>query len=103
MTLGTLFWLFVAGFTVWYWWRAKAITDFVRQAARRYCKTMDVLLLDDAVFLRGIWVKRDDNGRLRVWRRFLFDFTTTGEERYTGRIIMLGHKIMHMELEPHRF
>ena len=29
MTLGTLFWLFVAGFAVWYWWRAKAIKDFV--------------------------------------------------------------------------
>jgi hypothetical protein len=38
-----------------------------------------------------------------VWRRFLFDFTSTGEERYTGRIIMLGQRIQHMELEPHRF
>ena len=30
-------------------------------------------------------------------------FTTTGEERYTGRIIMLGQSIIHTELEPHRF
>ena len=73
------------------------------QAAHRYCKRMDVMLLDDAVFLRGLWFKRDDQGRLRVWRRFLFDFTSTGEERYTGRIIMLGQRIQHMELEPHRF
>lgn len=52
MTLGTLFWLFVAGFATWYWWRAKAIKDFVLQAARNYCKKMDVMLLDDA-FLPG--------------------------------------------------
>ncbi|GAA0844482.1 DUF3301 domain-containing protein [Marinobacter pelagius] len=103
MTLGNLFWLFLAGFAAWYWWRAKAIKDFVLQAARRYCKTMDVELLDDAVYLRGLWFKRDDQGRLRVWRRFLFDFTSTGEERYTGRVIMLGSKILNMELEPHRF
>lgn len=103
MTLGNLFWLFLAGFAAWYWWRAKAIKDFVLQAARRYCKTMDVDLLDDAVYLRGLWFKRDDQGRLRVWRRFLFDFTSTGEERYTGRVIMLGSKILNMELEPHRF
>jgi hypothetical protein len=64
---------------------------------------MDVLLLDDAIYLRGLWVKRDDRGQLRVWRRFLFEFSTTGEERYTGRIIMLGQTITHMELEPHRF
>ena len=49
MTLGTLFWLFVAGFATWHWWRAKAIKDFVLQAARNYCKKMDVMLLDDAV------------------------------------------------------
>ncbi|RBP33292.1 uncharacterized protein DUF3301 [Marinobacter pelagius] len=103
MTLGNLFWLFLAGFAAWYWWRAKAIKDFVLQAARRYCKTMDVELLDDAVYLRGLWFKRDDQGRLRVWRRFLFDFTSTGEERYTGRVIMLGSTILNMELEPHRF
>lgn len=103
MTLGNLFWLFLAGFAAWYWWRAKAIKDFVLQAARRYCKTMDVDLLDDAVYLRGLWFKRDDQGRLRVWRRFLFDFTSTGEERYTGRVIMLGSKILNMELESHRF
>jgi len=103
VTLGNLFWLFLAGFAAWYWWRAKAIKDFVLQAARRYCKTMDVELLDDAVYLRGLWFKRDDQGRLRVWRRFLFDFTSTGEERYTGRVIMLGSTILNMELEPHRF
>ncbi|WP_372964741.1 DUF3301 domain-containing protein [Marinobacter sp.] len=103
MTLGTLFWIFTAGFATWYWWKAKAIKDSVLEATRRYCKTMDVMLLDDAVFLRGIWFKRDQTGNLRVWRRFLFDFTTTGEERYTGRVIMLGKKIMHMELDPHRF
>lgn len=103
MTLSTLFWLFAFGFVVWYWWRAKAIKDSVLGAAKNYCKKMDVMLLDDAVYLRGLWFKRDHNGRIRVWRRFLFDFTATGEERYTGRVIMLGQRIEHMELEPHRF
>ncbi len=103
MTLSTLFWLFVAAFLVWYWWKAKAIKDFVLTAAKAYCKKMDVLLLDEAVYLRGLWVKRDQQGNLRVWRRFMFDFTSTGEERYLGRIIMLGRTIEYMELEPHRF
>lgn len=103
MTLGTLFWLFFAGLAIWYWWRAKAIKDSVLQSAHRYCKTMDVMLLDDAIYLRGVWFKRDDQGRIRVWRRFMFDFTSTGEERYSGRVIMLGSRILHMDLDPHRF
>ncbi|MDX1633589.1 MAG: DUF3301 domain-containing protein [Marinobacter sp.] len=103
MTLGTLFWIFLLGFAAWYWWRAKAIKDFVVSAAHQHCQRMDVMLLDDAVYLRGLWFKRDQDGHLRVWRRFLFDFTATGEERYLGRIIMLGRRIEHIELEPHRF
>ena len=103
VTLSTLTWLFIAGFAIWYWWRAKAIKDSVLAAARNYCKRMDVMLLDDAVYLRGLWFKRDRQGQLRVWRRFLFDFTTTGEERYLGRIIMLGQQVEHIELQAHRF
>lgn len=103
MTLGSLFWIFLLGFAAWYWWKAKAIKDSVLTAARGYCQKMDVMLLDDAVYLRGLWFKRDRNGQLRVWRRFLFDFTATGEERYLGRIIMLGRSIEQIELEPHRF
>ena len=102
MTLLNLFWLFVLGFATWYWWRATAIKDGVLIAAKRYCKTMDVMLLDEAVYLRGLWVKRDNGGQLRVWRRFMFDFTSTGEERYSGRIIMLGRQIVHTELDTHR-
>ncbi|MEQ5835746.1 DUF3301 domain-containing protein [Marinobacter halodurans] len=102
MELGELFWLFLFGFVAWYWWRAKAIKDQVLLAARQYCKTMDVALLDDAVYLRGLWFKRDPEGRIRVWRRFLFEFTATGEERYTGRAILLGSRIEHMQLDPHR-
>ena len=45
----------------------------------------------------------DDQGQIRVWRRFMFDFTSTGEERYSGRVVMLGQRILHMELDPHRF
>lgn len=103
MTLSTITWLFIAGFAIWYWWRAKAIKDDVLAAAKNYCKRMDVMLLDDAVYLRGLWFKRDQRGKVRVWRRFLFDFTTTGEERYLGRVIMLGQRVENIELQAHRF
>lgn len=102
MTLQTLFFLFLAFFMAWYWWRAKAISDSVLTVARRHCKTMDVMLLDDAIYLRGVWFKRDHEGRMRVWRRFMFDFTSTGEERYQGRVIMLGSRILNIELDAHR-
>ncbi|MGP4845126.1 DUF3301 domain-containing protein [Marinobacter sp. 1Y8] len=102
MTLGNLFIIFLLGYLAWYWWRAKEIKDFVLRACRDHCQRLDVLLLDDAVYLRGIWFKRDPDGRVRVWRRFMFEFTSTGEDRYLGYAILLGRTIEHMELQPHR-
>ena len=72
-------------------------------ATRRYCREMDLDLLDDSVVLRGFWLKRDSRGSLRMWRSFLFEFSTTGEERYQGRIILLGNTVETIQLQAHRF
>lgn len=63
---------------------------------------MSLQFLDESVGLRALWLKRDDNGQLRVWRRYLFEFSSTGEDRYRGKVIMLGLRITHTELEAHR-
>lgn len=102
LTLGDLSWIFLLAFVAWYWWKAKAISEFALKAAQEHCRRMDVLLLDQAVFLRGLWFKRDGAGRMRVWRRFLFEFSTTGESRYTGRVILLGLQVESVQLDPHR-
>jgi len=103
LSLSTVFWIFLIVFLGWFWWKGKAIKEYVLQAAKQHCQKMDVMLLDDAVYGRGLWFKRDDEGKLRVWRRFYFDFTSTGEERYRGTIVMLGYYVQHIELQPHRF
>lgn len=102
LTLSNLFWIFLLAFLAWYGWKAKAISEIALRAAREHCEKMDVLLLDEAVFLRGFWFKRDQAGHLRVWRRFLFEFSTTGESRYTGRVILLGLRVESVQLDPHR-
>ena len=50
---------------------------------------MDLQLLDESVALRALWFKRSPDGQLR-WRSYNFDFTSTGDDRYQGRIILLG-------------
>lgn len=101
-TLTELSWIFLFGFAAWYWWKARAVKEVALRAAKQHCRQMDVMLLDEAVFLRGLWLKRDPQGRIRVWRRFLFEFSTTGEHRYTGRVIMLGWTVESIQLDPHR-
>lgn len=85
-----------------YWWQTRGLKEIAYQNARAHCAKMGVELLDQAVFLRKFWFKRDDNGTLKGWRSYYFEFTTDGETRYMGRIILLGPQVTHIELEPHR-
>ncbi|HEY7884022.1 MAG TPA: DUF3301 domain-containing protein, partial [Cellvibrionaceae bacterium] len=63
---------------------------------------MQVQMLDQSVYLRRLWIKRASDGRLCLWRSFYFEFTATGEDRYQGRVVMLGSRIEAVQLEPHR-
>lgn len=84
------------------WWNAQGVKQIALTATRLHCKKMDLQLLDDVVSLKGFWLKRNNQNRLQLWRSYNFEFTSTGDERYTGRIMLLGLRVENIELEPHR-
>ena len=98
-----LAWMALLFAAMYYWWCAYGMKELALAATRRYCKQVDVVLLDDSVVLRAFWVKRDASGRLRMWRRFNFEFTSTGEDRYQGRVVLLGERVEVIQLEPHKW
>ena len=87
----------------YWWWRGYAVKEVALRAAREHCRSFDVQLLDESVVMRGLWLKRDASGTLRVRRSFTFEFTSTGDERYHGDVVMLGPRLEMVQLEPHRF
>lgn len=91
----------IAAFLV-LWWNAQGVKQIALSATKAYCKKMDVLLLDDGIALRGFWVKRNRAGKLCLWRSYDFEFTSTGDERYAGTIILLGRLVEDIRLQPHR-
>lgn len=97
-----LLWFTLICLCLWYWWASQKVKEVALNAARKSCKEMSLQLLDESVGLRALWLKRDDNGQLRLWRRYVFEFSSTGEDRYLGKVIMLGLRITQIELEPHR-
>lgn len=94
--------IFVLVLFVSYWWRAKGVKEVALTAVRNYCKQMDIDMLDEFVMLRALWFKRNDKGEWCIWRSYNFEFSTTGEDRYMGKIVMLGNKVQNVEVEPHR-
>lgn len=94
--------LFVLVLFVSYWWRAKGVKEVALQAVRNYCKEMDIDMLDEFVMLRALWFKRNGKGEWCIWRSYDFEFSTTGEDRYLGKIVMLGNEVQNVMVEPHK-
>lgn len=102
LELKDLFWLLLTGLVCLIWWQGQKVREIALREVRRQCKEMDLQLLDESVGLRAIWLKRGNDGKLHVWRRYHFEFTSTGDERYSGEIVTLGLKVTGFNVSPHR-
>ncbi len=93
-----LFLLLLAG----YWSSAMKAREIALSAVVFRCREMQVFLLDDCVALTAQWLKRDADGAIKVWRTFQFEFTSTGDDRYHGKVVMLGQKIQNIQMDAYR-
>lgn len=71
------------------------------QHLHQYFREQDLQLLDQTIVLKSVWPRRSDFGSLQLRRRYVFEFTSTGEERYRGLIELSGRRVQRVELEPH--
>jgi len=85
-----------------FWWHNKGIKDKAVLISKRYCDEGGVQMLDGSVWLRALWFKRDAQGHVRFWRKYVFEFSSTGERRYHGELVMLGETVELVDMEPHR-
>jgi hypothetical protein len=71
------------------------------RAGREACRRYDLQFLDDTVSFARLRLARDDEGRLRFSRTYTFEFTETGNTRRQGAIVMIGHELQDIHLEPY--
>jgi len=86
-----------------YWFNGQRVKEVALKAVRANCLNLEVQMLDEYVALNSIRLKRDQAGKMRVRRIFLFEFSSTGNERYNGVCIMLGLQVESIQMEPYRF
>ena len=71
-------------------------------AGRSACERYRVQFLDDTVSFARMRLARNDEGMLKISRTYTFEFTETGNNRRQGAIVMLGHEMRDVQLEPYR-
>ncbi|WP_444942292.1 DUF3301 domain-containing protein [Microbulbifer sp. ZKSA004] len=100
-TLSDILWLSLFFVVLWYIWASMAAKEHVRRAASDHCRQLGVQLLDDTVLLVRTRVKKDKRGFFSLHRSYKFEFTSTGEHRYSGTAVLHGNRIQQLQLAPH--
>ena len=103
-TLGDLFILILVIAAVGIWVRHDRFRRRALSLARRATEKADVQLLDQSVSLRRVGVKRDDRGWPQLTRRFGFEFSRSGFDRFRGHVDFAGDRVAAVELDlgdPH--
>lgn len=70
-------------------------------AGRAACARYGLQLLDDTVAFARLRLARDAEGRLRLKRTYVFEFSDTGNNRRHGSIVLLGPRVEDLHLEPY--
>ncbi|MDX1606513.1 MAG: DUF3301 domain-containing protein [Candidatus Competibacterales bacterium] len=89
--------LLALGLGLWFWYDALKARERAREASLRACRRDGVQLLDDTVMLDRLWLRRE-LGRLRLERRYVFEFTPDGARREQGLVVMLGDQVQVVAL-----
>lgn len=79
---------------VWLWLDSLRARDIGIAAARSACEAEDLQLLDDTVAIGNLRPARDEDGRLLLRRTYTFEYSDTGDNRRSGSVILLGHRVV---------
>lgn len=102
MSLRSIFLTALIILAVIYWLRSRDLKQLAYEQAARHCKDLDLAILDESVALTGLKMTKNHLGKRCLARRYQFDFTADGEDRYQGHIILTGRKVLSIKLPPHR-
>ena len=89
----------VSGLGLLFWRDSLGAREQARAASSRACQQMGVQLLDDTVALERLWLRRDRDGRLKLERLYVFEFTDTGRNRQVGSVLLIGWRVEVLQME----
>jgi len=101
-SLVNLLWLVLAGMLALYWWQSGQFKGRARDLATAHCQQLGLQLLDQSMVIVGFWPVRSRAGSLVFRRSYQFEFSSIGDRRYQGKLVLEGMALKTIELEAYR-
>jgi hypothetical protein len=86
---------------VWLWFDSMRARERALASGKRACERDGLLFLDETVECVSLGFARDADGRMALRRTYNFEFSDTGNNRRSGRVVMLGGEVESLYTEPY--
>ena len=101
-SLTKLLLLILAGVIAVYWWQSGLFKGRARELATAHCRQLGLQLLDQSMVITGIRPALSGSGRIEFRRTYQFEFSSIGDRRYQGLLVMQGMRLKSIELETYK-
>lgn len=101
-SLANLLVLILAGVLAVYWWQSGLFKGRARELAIAHCRQLDLQLLDQSMVITAIWPALSNSGKIEFRRTYQFEFSSIGDRRYQGQLVMQGLRLQSIELETYK-
>lgn len=79
---------------LWFWQQSLRARELAVHAAQELCRRQGLQLLDSTVALSGLRLRRTPRGHVGLLRTYQFEYSSDGDLRQRGFVLMLG---LHVE------
>ena len=78
----------------WLWLDSMKVRETALAAAREACGIDGLMLLDETVAVTAMKLVRDEDGRVKLQRRYEFEYSDTGNDRHKGNVVLVGRRVV---------
>ncbi len=101
-SLTKLLLLILVGVIAVYWWQSGLFKGRARELAAAHCRQLGLQLLDQSMVITAIRPMLGRGGRIEFRRTYQFEFSSTGDQRYQGELVMEAMHLKSIELETYK-
>jgi hypothetical protein len=101
-SLANLLLLALVGAIAVYWWQSGLFKGRARELATAHCQQLGLQLLDQSMVIIRIWPALSRGGKIEFRRTYQFEFSSIGDRRYQGQLVMQGMRMQSIELETYK-